>query len=847
MSEELQHLISKTTSSGRLELDPNSLKEIKNRLKRSEALCRYAYELLWTHLQKPHAQIRYLAVLLVKEIFARSAVFRTLLASDFQQFIASTVELDLLQPLPPPKKCAKMMQSCVMECVNLWTEKYGHLYRQIGIAKRQLEKHPHLVGNQRTTARSSRPSSGARREMQGRFAQLKVAVEAELSHVRSNLTELQNALEVLLPLLGGVGGSTSSPEPSPSESITLSAPKSSLSFSSKCPTSPRRGSDLAHVTSSDAFPSPPITPGRSMAPSPKTGASNYFPEDVTGLETPCGGGNGGKGEERRHVSLEGERTSTRSLGIAKGGNGDVNVGSEGPESGTNSVEGQGNTNVEGEGNTNVEGEGNTNISSSSAQEVGENVKNAESGHSEREAQCHPKACTGGTRGLDAAMQAAGPDMLRTVQECLKVGEKHLRRLEEWVRQLGSIDPSVLRDPASHVEIVSDLREVRAELEGVVEQCAAKGLTIVAIFQALAPKREVSSIGHLISMTDHVPERVRGRGQGYTPFFTKTGKQVGPPSASTDDLAGHPDSLDAERRVPVSPTTASVDLQGDACSQSLLAGSSRRSGRLLTAAPLYAPVKRNRALPSPSAASSDQSHGELAWSAPDACVAAVDAYVSLSASPCATRTKDTPGAPKPETREELLKRAPVVSGDFVRYWGKDSIPLNQSGFEAEHRFYGAAAEAEVPVNAQTNLNMKHSYYKSEFEAVESACGARKADGSLCGRFDRYRCPFHGPKIARDENGDPLPGAKPVEEPKILVGSDLLPVGRPKQSEEPAPKRLRTTTHPPRPSITGLRTPSAKQKLNRKLDRQLKDVRLEDPGNRVRREKRVNDITVAWRGY
>ena len=35
----------------------------------------------------------------------------------------------------------------------------------------------------------------------------------------------------------------------------------------------------------------------------------------------------------------------------------------------------------------------------------------------------------------------------------------------------------------------------------------------------------------------------------------------------------------------------------------------------------------------------------------------------------------------------------------------------------------------------------------------ACRAPLANGSLCPRMDRVKCPFHGPIVARNEDGSP----------------------------------------------------------------------------------------------
>ena len=49
---------------------------------------------------------------------------------------------------------------------------------------------------------------------------------------------------------------------------------------------------------------------------------------------------------------------------------------------------------------------------------------------------------------------------------------------------------------------------------------------------------------------------------------------------------------------------------------------------------------------------------------------------------------------------------------------------------------------------------HIELSEEFEPVKWACRALLPSGNICPRRDRYKCPLHGPIVARDELGSPL---------------------------------------------------------------------------------------------
>ena len=61
-----------------------------------------AYEQLMMHLEYDHAQVRLAALQLIEILFARSAIFRGLLAPNLRILTSLTVGLDDTELLPEP-------------------------------------------------------------------------------------------------------------------------------------------------------------------------------------------------------------------------------------------------------------------------------------------------------------------------------------------------------------------------------------------------------------------------------------------------------------------------------------------------------------------------------------------------------------------------------------------------------------------------------------------------------------------------------------------------------------------------------------------------------------------------
>jgi hypothetical protein len=125
------------------------------------------------------------------------------------------------------------------------------------------------------------------------------------------------------------------------------------------------------------------------------------------------------------------------------------------------------------------------------------------------------------------------------------------------------------------------------------------------------------------------------------------------------------------------------------------------------------------------------------------------------------TNSKKGKFKDPQLQELFKIAPVVPFDEdLHFWSKEDILFNEvsanAGVDFHHRFLGdGPSDKKLSKEAVDGLK-KRVVYLDELEKPReyTACRAPLKNGGLCSRKDMFNCPFHGPKVPRDEFGYPL---------------------------------------------------------------------------------------------
>ena len=76
-------------------------------------------------------QVRLHAVALCDELFMRSRIFRGLMAQRFSRFLELSVGHRSENPLPGPQEAAVQLRERALEAIEVWTERFGSLYRQV--------------------------------------------------------------------------------------------------------------------------------------------------------------------------------------------------------------------------------------------------------------------------------------------------------------------------------------------------------------------------------------------------------------------------------------------------------------------------------------------------------------------------------------------------------------------------------------------------------------------------------------------------------------------------------------------------------------------------------------------
>ncbi|XP_075427353.1 UV-stimulated scaffold protein A isoform X2 [Ascaphus truei] len=205
MDEKLSDLVESLTTSGEPQLNPEKLKELKKICKSSDAHIDHVYHLLMTQLNQEHAEIRLSAFQIVDALFARSHHFRTLLISNFQEFLELTVETDYEQPLPPPKAVAQKLKNMTIKAVQGWHDKFGEAYKKLSLGYHFLKRNK-KVDFQDVTSRTladRKREEEKQKRLENIYKEKAKKAEKEmeemLEEIQSSLTEMENCFKLLLP------------------------------------------------------------------------------------------------------------------------------------------------------------------------------------------------------------------------------------------------------------------------------------------------------------------------------------------------------------------------------------------------------------------------------------------------------------------------------------------------------------------------------------------------------------------------------------------------------------------------------------------------------------------------
>ncbi|KAH7682141.1 UV-stimulated scaffold protein A protein [Dioscorea alata] len=122
---------------------------------------------------------------------------------------------------------------------------------------------------------------------------------------------------------------------------------------------------------------------------------------------------------------------------------------------------------------------------------------------------------------------------------------------------------------------------------------------------------------------------------------------------------------------------------------------------------------------------------------------------------ANKSSDTRFLNLPPEKRKLLSIAPVVEwGPFLDNWGLNrDAPANQRGLELESHWGRVDSDAVIPAEKIAELSVHRTVYKEQPVEIQP-CNAPLKKGGLCQRRDLKACPFHGPIVPRDTEGNPI---------------------------------------------------------------------------------------------
>nr|E1C760.1 RecName: Full=UV-stimulated scaffold protein A [Gallus gallus] len=205
MDQRLAQLVEELTTAGEPQLEPGRMKELKKICRSSEEHLSHAYHLLLTRLHEEHAEMRFSAFQIVQELFSRSHLFRTLLVSNFQEFLELTVGTDHEQPLPPPREVAQKLRKAAIAAVQGWHEKYGEAYKKLSLGYHYLKQNKKVDFQDvhaRTVAERKREEEKQKR-LDNVYKEKAKRAEKEMAEmsqeVAGTLTEMENCFRLLLP------------------------------------------------------------------------------------------------------------------------------------------------------------------------------------------------------------------------------------------------------------------------------------------------------------------------------------------------------------------------------------------------------------------------------------------------------------------------------------------------------------------------------------------------------------------------------------------------------------------------------------------------------------------------
>lgn len=198
-------LIEKATNSTASEVDPRLLKSIKSVVRSSDSELRIAAQTLMDLMKRDHAQVRYLALLIIDELFMRSKLFRTLLVVNLDQLLSLSVGFRRNQPLPAPAAVASILRSKAIEFLEKWNTSFGIHYRQLRLGFDYLKntlrfQFPNLQANAARIQQERKEREMRSKEiLLKKFETLKEKFSSIKEEIQLTMDEIRECLDIVRP------------------------------------------------------------------------------------------------------------------------------------------------------------------------------------------------------------------------------------------------------------------------------------------------------------------------------------------------------------------------------------------------------------------------------------------------------------------------------------------------------------------------------------------------------------------------------------------------------------------------------------------------------------------------
>ncbi|KAG8453380.1 hypothetical protein GDO86_000130 [Hymenochirus boettgeri] len=635
MDQKLTELVEALTTSGEPQLNPENLKELKKICKSSDEQIRHVYHLLMTQLNQEHAEIRLSAFQIVIELFSRSHLFRTLLISNFQEFLELTVETDYEQPLPPPKEVAQKMKIMAIKTVQEWHEKFGEAYKKLSLGYHFLKQNKKIDFQDlrsRTLAERKREEEKQKRLdaiYKEKVKKATAEIEDMIEEIQSSLTEMENCYKLLLPDPNEFAVFTEGEDSTSDKDLRIKAASHTSAHS-----------QTANQNSVDIDDEQPCC-SKTLPPLPSTCPSSSK------------GANESLGESTEELILDEKANESEPSNGAK-------------DCDTDDSDGD----FEEVTDTLIRDHGLGSFNYSLNLEISTDLKVKENKNNE--------------------------DVLNSLMDAHKlVKNKYWPIVQSWIQ--------LFTKAGVNNDSLKCAIDLKRRIEAVIKKHKEMNIECKTRERKVVTASDDDDDDDDEDEFEDVPEK-----EGYEPYI--------------------PDHLREEYGLDASTSNRPI----------------KKPEVKKTQVPKVHPLRRKR------------NDDEL----DPTCAAATLKIMreKLGKAQPTASSESAESNSKHAKRDDEISKAPVVSfGLDLHYWGQEQPTAGKIlKFSSQHRFWAPNETEDEVENKEIEALAKTRYisFPGRFEPVKHKCRVPLPNGSLCERQDRYKCPFHGKIIPRDELGVPV---------------------------------------------------------------------------------------------